>query len=78
MSKHHAEITSPEAEISRLQQRHAELKQRVADLDSRLSLTPGEAMELQRLKKEKLWTKDEIEEIRHSSPPPPPSHSAPN
>lgn len=61
MSKHQARTVSVN-ELSRLQQRHAELAERVADLDGRLSLTPGEEFELHQLKKEKLWTKDAIQD----------------
>jgi uncharacterized protein YdcH (DUF465 family) len=64
MSKHHARSISPDRQVSRLQKKHAELAERVEDLDSRLSLTPSEEMELQRLKKEKLWTKDAIQDAR--------------
>jgi len=62
MSKHHARTIPPERQVSRLEKKHAELAERVEDLDGRLSLTPSEEMELQRLKKEKLWTKDAIED----------------
>ena len=62
MSKQHAQHVQPERDISRLEKKHAELAQRVETLDGRLSLTPGEEMELQRLKKEKLWTKDAIQD----------------
>ena len=64
MPKHHARTIPPEREVSRLEKKHAKLAERVADLDGRLSLTPGEEMELHRLKKEKLWTKDAIEDVR--------------
>jgi len=63
MSKHHARNDDPER-ISRLKKKHAELAERVADLDGRRSLTPGEAFELQRLKKEKLHTKDALFDAR--------------
>ena len=62
MSKHHARTIPPERQVSRLEKKHAELAERVEDLDGRLSLTPSEEMELHRLKKEKLWTKDAIED----------------
>ena len=61
MPKHQAQNIPSERDVTRLQEKHAELAARVDELDSRLSLTPGEAMELQRLKKEKLWTKDAIQ-----------------
>ena len=62
MTKHHA---LDEADITRLEKKHAELSEKVEDLDGRLSLTPGEELELHRLKKEKLWTKDAIYAARH-------------
>lgn len=65
MPKHHAQTIPSERDVTRLEEKHAELAARVEELDSRLSLTPGEAMELQRLKKEKLWTKDAIQHSHH-------------
>lgn len=62
MSKEHARETSAERQVSRLEKKHAELAERVEDLDGRLSLTPGEELELQRLKKKKLWTKDALQD----------------
>lgn len=62
MSKHPARTIPPERQVLRLEKKHAELAERVANLDGRLSLTPGEELELHRLKKEKLWTKDAIQE----------------
>ncbi len=47
-------------QIDQLESRHAELKAKVATLDCRRYLTPDEELELHRLKKEKLWTKDAI------------------
>ncbi len=61
MPKHDAQPIPSERDVTRLEEKHAELAARVAELDSRLSLTPNEAMELQRLKKQKLWTKDAIQ-----------------
>ncbi len=65
MSKHDARPIPSERDVTRLEEKHAELAARVAELDSRISLTPNEAMELQRLKKEKLWTKDAIYHANH-------------
>jgi uncharacterized protein YdcH (DUF465 family) len=63
MSKHQARTISPERQRSHLLKKHAQLAERVAALDSRSSLTPNEQMELQRLKKQKLWTKDALEDV---------------
>lgn len=60
MSKHQARTIPSERQKSHLEKKHAELAERVAALDSRLSLTPSEALELQQLKKQKLWTKDAL------------------
>lgn len=60
MSKQQARIIPPERTREHLEKRHAELSARVEALDSRLSLTPGEELELHQLKKEKLWTKDAL------------------
>lgn len=63
MSKQHARTIPPERQRSHLEKKHAELAARVEALDSRLSLTPNEELELQQLKKEKLWTKDALESV---------------
>jgi uncharacterized protein YdcH (DUF465 family) len=63
MSKHHARTIPPERQKSHLQKMHAELAERVAALDSRLSLTPSEELELQQLKKQKLWAKDALRDV---------------
>ena len=60
MSKQQARIIPPERTREHLEKRHAELSARVEALDSRLSLTPGEELELHQLKKEKLLTKDAL------------------
>ena len=60
MSKHHARIIPPERQKSHLEKKHAELAARIEALDARLSLTPGEELELHQLKKEKLWAKDAL------------------
>ena len=46
---------------SHLEKKHAELAARVKALDSRLSLTPTEELELHQLKKAKLWAKDALQ-----------------
>lgn len=63
MSKHQARTIPPERQKSRLEKKHAELAARVEALDSRLSLTPTEELELQQLKKQKLQTKDALQMV---------------
>ncbi|MBT8452393.1 MAG: YdcH family protein [Deltaproteobacteria bacterium] len=63
MSKHAARTIPPERQRSHLEQKHAELSERVAALDSRMSLTPAEELELHQLKKEKLYAKDALSEV---------------
>ena len=60
MSKQQARTLPPERTREHLERRHADLAARVEALDSRLSLTPTEELELHQLKKEKLWTKDAL------------------
>jgi len=50
--------------IERLEKRHQRLKQKVAEYEERLALTSGEEMQLQKLKKQKLRTKDELNAIK--------------
>ncbi len=63
MSKHQARSISRERQRSHLEKIHSELSERVEALDSRLSLTPGEELELHQLKKKKLWAKDALQEV---------------
>ena len=55
-----------EKDLSRLQRRHKKLKERVAEYEARVFLTTTEQVEVARLKKEKLATKDAIESRRGS------------
>ena len=50
--------------IDRLVQRHGELSAAVAELDERLCLSQSEQFLIGHLKKEKLATKDELEDLR--------------
>lgn len=50
-------------ELNRLEHRHRKLKARVAEYEARLFLTPNEQVEVNRLKEEKLATKDEIAKL---------------
>ena len=63
MSKQHARIIPQDRTRSHLEKKHAELAAKVEELDSRISLTPGEELELHQLKKEKLWTKDALQSV---------------
>lgn len=55
--------TDPSKEIVRLEKRHKQLKERVAEYEARLTLTEREQVALQKLKKEKLATKDALHRI---------------
>lgn len=63
MSKHQARIIPAERQKSHLEKKHAQLAERIDTLDGRLSLTPGEELELQQLKKRKLWAKDALQDV---------------
>jgi hypothetical protein len=63
MSKQHARIIPAERQKSHLENKHAQLAERIEMLDSRLSLTPDEELELQQLKKKKLWAKDALQDV---------------
>jgi len=63
MSRHQARIIPAERQRSHLEQKHAQLAERIDALDDRLSLTPGEELELQQLKKRKLWAKDALQDV---------------
>ena len=63
MSKHHARIIPAERQKSHLENKHAQLAERIDALDGRRSLTPGEELELQQLKKEKLYAKDALQDV---------------
>jgi hypothetical protein len=52
--------TGLELEVESLRQKHNQLKKQLDVLNRHISLTPGEQVEVARLKKEKLWLKDRI------------------
>lgn len=54
----------PSKEIAHLEKRHQQLKERVAEYEARLALTAKEEVALQKLKKEKLKTKDALHSMR--------------
>lgn len=54
----------PRKELDRLERRHKKLKERVLEYETRLFLSNTEQLSLTKLKKEKLATKDAIENLR--------------
>jgi hypothetical protein len=64
MSKSNNRRISTEFQIDRLERRRAQLKAQIEELDKRLHLSAPEEIHLQRLKKEKLRMKDELETLR--------------
>ncbi len=64
MSRSHRRI-DPKKQLVHLEKRHEHLKHQVSQYESRLSLTNIEQMDLQRLKKKKLATKDAIFQLSH-------------
>ena len=63
MSKQYARTIPEDRTRSHLEKKHAKLASRIEALDSRMSLTPNEELELHQLKKEKLWAKDALESV---------------
>ena len=63
MSKQPARTIPTDRTREHLEKKHAELAARVEALDSRISLTPSEELELHQLKKEKLWAKDALQSV---------------
>jgi uncharacterized protein YdcH (DUF465 family) len=57
-------MANAEKELDRLERRHKKLKDRVAEYEARVFLTATEQVEVNRLKKEKLATKDAISSLR--------------
>lgn len=55
------ELSETEARIARLREEHRMLERRLDQLNRHAYLTPTEAMEVSRIKKEKLWKKDMIQ-----------------
>jgi hypothetical protein len=53
----------PAKELAHLEVRHRRLKEQVAHYESQLTLTAAEQLDLQRLKKQKLATKDAIQRM---------------
>jgi len=61
-----AALQRSDPRIESLVERHTSLEERIRMLLQRDHLTPGETVELARLKKEKLGVKDEIESLLHA------------
>lgn len=57
----------PVKELNRLEKRHQRLKEAVAQYEAQLTLTAAEQLDLQKLKKEKLATKDAMQRIAPAS-----------
>ena len=57
---------SKQQQLERLSAEHRALKARVHELEGHLSLTSQEQIELQRLKKLKLHTKDQLYTLKHT------------
>lgn len=50
-------------EFSRIYQEHRDLDNQLSELNKKSYLTPEEEIEIQRIKKEKLYKKDKIAEL---------------
>lgn len=57
-------MANADKELDRLHRRHQKLKERVAEYEARVFLTATEQSEVNKLKKEKLATKDQIATLR--------------
>lgn len=64
MARSQSRQVDPLKELDRLERRHKKLKERVAEYEARLFLTSTEQLDLAKLKKEKLATKDAIQNLR--------------
>ena len=56
-----------QAKLDELRQQHALADERLTELDRRVWLSPDEQVELARLKKRKLWLKDEMRVLAQKS-----------
>lgn len=64
MARSQSRQVDPEKELNRLEKRHKRLKERVAEYEARVFLSTNEQVDLVKLKKEKLATKDQIQTLR--------------
>jgi hypothetical protein len=67
MARSQSRQVDPLKEVDRLERRHKKLKERVAEYEARLFLTNTEQLDLMKLKKEKLATKDALQTLRAPS-----------
>lgn len=67
MARSQSRQVDPLKELDRLERRHKKLKERVAEYEARVFLTNTEQLDLAKLKKEKLATKDLIASLRTGS-----------
>lgn len=67
MARSQSRQVDPLKELDRLERKHKRLKDRVAEYEARLFLTHTEQIDLAKLKKEKLATKDMIANLRPGS-----------
>lgn len=67
MARSQSRQVDPLKELDRLERRHKKLKERVAEYEARVFLTDTEQLDLAKLKKEKLATKDLIVSLRASA-----------
>ncbi|MGB5703324.1 MAG: YdcH family protein [Polyangiales bacterium] len=63
MTKQHDRTIPEDRTRTHLEKKHAQLASRIEALDSRMSLTPSEELELHQLKKQKLWAKDALKSV---------------
>lgn len=64
MARSQSRQVEPQKELTYLTKRHKRLKAKVAEYEARLFLSTNEQVDLLKLKKEKLATKDQIETLR--------------
>jgi uncharacterized protein YdcH (DUF465 family) len=58
---------SKQATLEQLTEQHRQLDEQLRMLERRRALTPAEQVEITRLKKQKLWTKDRIARLRDAA-----------
>jgi hypothetical protein len=64
MARSQSRQVDPLKELDRLERRHKKLNDRVAEYEARLFLTNTEQLDLANLKKQKLATRDAIENLQ--------------
>jgi uncharacterized protein YdcH (DUF465 family) len=58
---------SKQSALEQLTAEHRRLDEQLRSLERRRALTPAEQIEITRLKKQKLWTKDRIARLRDAA-----------